>query len=349
MLRSPHRISRHRTLLAGSAAATTVTIAFVWMLRPATGVPRADFVTVHSSDVRVTTNTPDAVESSFNGSSHPQQSQSAIPPRPLLSSVVLGADIFSPSFAPQGELLFHSGRNHSALMRATFDQAGTPTVATLLQDGATNYHATLSPDGVWLSYDSDRDGTRGVYVARADASESRKISGDGYAAVPRWSPDGRRLAFLKAEDQRPRVWNLWLADLATGFTCRVSAHDVGQTWGASWFPDGQRLAYSVEDKLVLAYVNNPNFRVIPSPRRGHLIRTPAVSPDGNYVVFQVHRDGGWLLDVARGTMRRVLADVAAEEFAWSPDSERVVFHTRRNGAWSVWQLELKPTVVAGAL
>jgi Tol biopolymer transport system component len=293
--------------------------------------------------------TPADAESSGNGFSRPQQSRSAIPPRPLLSSVVLGADVFSPSFAPHGELLFHSGRKHSALMRATFDWAGTPAVATLLRDGATNYHATLSPDGMWLSYDSDRDGTRGVYVARSDASEPRKISGDGYAAVPRWSPDGRHLAFLKAEDRRPRVWNVWVADLTTGSTSRVSGHDVGQTWGASWFPDGQRFAYSVEDKLVLAHVNNASFRVIPSPRRGHLIRTPAVSPDGNYVVFQVHRDGGWLLDVARGTVRRVLTDVTAEEFAWSPDGHRVVFHTRRNGAWSVWQLELEPKMVAGAV
>jgi Tol biopolymer transport system component len=143
------------------------------------------------------------------------------------------------------------------------------------------------------------------------------------------------------------VWNVWVADLATGSTSRVSRHNVGQAWGGSWFPDGQRIAYSVEDNLVLANLNGGSIRVIQSPRRGHLIRTPAVSPDGNYVVFQVYRDGAWLLEVASGTMRRVLSDAAAEEFAWSPDGRRVVFHTRRKGAWSVWQLQLDPALVAG--
>ena len=32
------------------------------------------------------------------------------------------------------------------------------TFATVLRDGATNYHATVSPDGSWLAYDWDRDG-----------------------------------------------------------------------------------------------------------------------------------------------------------------------------------------------
>jgi Tol biopolymer transport system component len=72
------------------------------------------------------------------------------------------------------------------------------------------------------------------------------------------------------------------------------------------------------------------------------VRTPAVSPDGNWVVFQVHRDGVWLLDVSNLTMRRVLGDPAAEEFAWSPDGSRVAYHTRRQHGWSLWQLELHP-------
>ena len=37
---------------------------------------------------------------------------------------------------------------------------------TVLRDGATNYHATVSPDGASLAYDSDRDGSRAVYVAQ---------------------------------------------------------------------------------------------------------------------------------------------------------------------------------------
>jgi Tol biopolymer transport system component len=263
---------------------------------------------------------------------------------PLLSSSLVGADVFSPSFALQGrEVLFHAGRSNAALMRASFDERGDAALATVLQDGAANHHASLSPDGEWLAYDSDRDGTRSVYVARADASEARKVSGDGYAAVPRWSHDGRRLAFLRAEPGRPKVWNVWVMDFDAQTLTRVSRHRVGQAWGGSWFPDGERIAYSVEDTLVIANLKSGTTRTVRSPRRGRLIRTPAVSPDGNWVVFQVQRDGVWLLDSSTMTMRRVLADATAEEFAWSPDSSRVIYHTRRQRAWSLWQLELHPS------
>lgn len=113
-----------------------------------------------------------------------------------------------------------------------------------------------------------------------------------------------------------------------------------------WFPEGDRLAYSVEDTLVIvhlgAHLGRGTAHVVRSPRPERLVRTPAVSPDGRWIVFQVHRDGAWLLDVSTGRMRRVLDDGIAEEFAWSPDGRRVIYHTKRHGAWSLWQLVLPP-------
>ena len=54
-------------------------------------------------------------------------------------------------------------------------------------------------------------------------------------------------------------------------------------------------------------------RVYPSPRKGALVRTPAVSPDGTRAVFQVFHAGTWLLDFRSGAMKKVLADPSAED------------------------------------
>ena len=113
--------------------------------------------------------------------------------------------------------------SESALKRAEPDDNGELHVATIVDDGFRNYHVRLSPDGKQVAFDSDRDGERGVYVADADGRGVRKVSGDGYAAVPTWAPDGRRLAFLRAEPLRPRVWNLWLLDRDTGQQTRVTS------------------------------------------------------------------------------------------------------------------------------
>jgi Tol biopolymer transport system component len=72
---------------------------------------------------------------------------------------------------------------------------------------------------------------------------------------------------------------------------------------------------------------------------GRLVRTAAVSPDGEHVIFQVAQTGAYLLDLRDGSMRCVLADPTAEEFAWSPDGHRVAFHSRRDGQWAIWIMD----------
>jgi hypothetical protein len=262
--------------------------------------------------------------------------------QPLLLSAAVGADVFSPSFGPRGRaLLFHAGREAAPLMRASVTDTGEiDHIETLLDDGAANYHVTMSPDATRIAYDSDRDGVRGVYVANADGTNARRISGGGYASVPSWSPDGERVAFVKAEPRQPRVWNVWIADVRSGHLQRVTNHELGQPWGASWFPDGRRLAYSVEDRLMVADLRSGLARGYRSPRAGSLVRTPAVSPDGRRIVFQVQHDGVWLLDVERARMRRILEDETAEEFVWSPDGDAIAYHARKGGSYGLWRLAM---------
>jgi Tol biopolymer transport system component len=262
--------------------------------------------------------------------------------QPLLLAAAVGAEVFSPSFSPKGRaILFHTGRTASPLMRASMSDAGeVQQVEKLVDDGAANYHVVMSPDGELIAYDSDREGVRGVYVANSDGTNPRRISGTGHSLVPSWCPDGTRVAFVRAEPHRPRVWNIWIADLESGELERITDHDLGQPWGASWFPDGRRLAYSVEDRLMVADLESGMARGYRSPREGHLVRTPAVSPDGRQIVFQVQRDGVWLLDVERARMRKILKDATAEEFVWSPGGDAIAYHARTGGSYGLWRLAL---------
>jgi YD repeat-containing protein len=267
-------------------------------------------------------------------------------PYPLLLPVADGA--FSPSFDPSGRaLLFHSGRKRTGrLLETVLDERGGPSggipvpATPALDEAASNYHPRISPDGRLIAFDSDRDGERGVYISNRDGSRASRVSGSGFAAVPSWSPDMKWLAFVRGEPGRPRVWNLWLRDLTGGTMTRQTSYRVGQVWNASWFPDSRHLCYSHEDRLVVLDIASGARDSFRTPRPGRLVRTPAVSPDGRRIIFQVFRDGVWILDLQTRVMRRILDDATAEEFTWDPDGRRIAYHSRRDGQWRIWMTTL---------
>jgi hypothetical protein len=299
--------------------------------RISASIPPIRRTTLPPPDLPATTAAEEAIEPAATSAPPP----AASPPRaPVADAVAL-----SPSLATTGSAAFYqtAGDRDGGLIPA--DDRGDGSVLRItrvVDDHAKNYHARPSPDGQRIAFDSDRDGERGVYIANVDGTNVRRVSGAGYAAVPSWSPDGGRLVFVRAEQDEPKVWNLWTVDLESGEMERLTSNTAGQPWGASWFPDGRQIAYSVDDHLIVHDVESGRDKVFTSPRKGQVLRTPAVSPDGRRVIFQIHRDGAWLLDLQDGSMRKVLADPTAEEYAWSPDGRRVAYHSRRSGQWGVW-------------
>ena len=254
------------------------------------------------------------------------------------------ANAFSPAFGSDGTaIFFHTGRARDPRSAIEVATAGSHPgadlgIMTIVDDGSHNYHAQPSPDGRLVAFDSDRDGERGIYVANRDGSQVRRVSGAGYAAVPTWSRNNQWLAYIRAEADKPSVWNLWVQPAAGGSARRVTSHRFGQTWAASWFPDDRRIAYSHEDTLMVVDLQTGAGTRYRTPVKGRLVRTPAVSPDGTKIIFQVFGHGAWLLHLADGSMQRVLTDPTAEEFAWAPDGRRVAFHSRRNGQWGIYVL-----------
>jgi WD40 repeat protein len=307
--------TRHHDFAWRAAAAVILSFGLGWLA--GSRISREQVAYLASTTVEVTTSTP---------------------PLPPTTTAGAAADMYSPAFSADGRtVFFHTGgtrSSRSALMKRGADDDQARPIP-ILDDGSRNYHAQPSPDGRHVAFDSDRDGERAVYVIDADGSNIRQISGSGYAAVPTWSPGSDRLAFIRAEPARPKVWNLWLLTFSTGELRRLTRFTYGQTWGASWLPDGRRVVFSHEDRLVMLSLDDGRMQSYPTPVRGRIVRTPAVSPDGGRVVFQVWHDGAWLLDLGTGVMRCVLEDPTAEEFAWSPDGRRVAYHSRAGGRWAI--------------
>ncbi len=243
---------------------------------------------------------------------------------------------FSPTSSAVGSAAFYNAKPDGSEARPEGDSGAVLRITRIVDDTAKNFHVRPSPDGARIAFDSDRDGERAVYVADADGKHVRRVTGEGFAAIPSWSPDGQSLAFVRAEEGKLDVWNLWTTDLSAGSFRRLTKYSIGRPWGASWFPDGKRIAYSYEDRLIVLDTERGIERVYTSPRKGRLVRTPSVSPDGSRVMFQVSGDGAWLLELRDGSLRRILDDPSADQYTWAPDGSRVAYYSTRTGSWGVW-------------
>src|SRR5688572_22683287 len=87
----------------------------------------------------------------------------------------------------------------------------------------------LSPDGAWVAYtvagsDTVEDG-RGsdVWMTSWNGKRSVRLTYDkAQEHSPRWSPDGRYLAFLSARDDPREVEQVWLLDRTGGEAERLT-------------------------------------------------------------------------------------------------------------------------------
>ena len=105
----------------------------------------------------------------------------------------------------------------------------------------------ISPDGRWLAYtigDTDRAANRRltqIHIISIDGGNPRQLtSGPISATSPRWSPDGKVIAFVRSADGSPQIWTV---DAQSGDLKQVTRIATGAD-GPVWSPDGKWIAFT---------------------------------------------------------------------------------------------------------
>jgi dipeptidyl aminopeptidase/acylaminoacyl peptidase len=151
----------------------------------------------------------------------------------------------------------------------------------------------FSPDSKWLAYASNTDPSQAtstnndVFEVRVTGGRPRRISSSkGNDNSPRYSPDGRRLAFLSMaragyESDRPRVM---VRDRRSGKTTEWSTGFDGHPVELIWAPDSRALYFNAphEGHLELYAATARGVRQL---GQGRYAKYLSVSPDGKWLYF----------------------------------------------------------------
>ena len=200
------------------------------------------------------------------------------------------------------------------------------------------------PPGRIVYSDTVGAGRKGLFIARADGSRPKQITVGPNDFSPRWSPDARKIVFVRSS--APDVTAIWIVD-ADGTAARPLDADHRFAEHPRWAPNGRWIAYQVQTSAeggsgLRAHTTFELWLVRPDgSHRRRILRGPggisvkdnpvysvaagawAWSPDGRRLAVVAGGEGSeraQIIDVRTGRMH---GRGRASDVAWSPDGRRL--------------------------
>jgi eukaryotic-like serine/threonine-protein kinase len=193
-------------------------------------------------------------------------------------------------------IVYASDETTTILEKVMFEPArGTiagPAV-TITQTAGIVPALDASRDGRWLVYQTlvpQED----LFFVHPDGTGLRRLTQDGFKdRLPRWSPDGTRIAFYSNRGGRYEIWTVH----ADGSQIeRVAVIPGRKARHPIWSPDGQRLACDVGDNEALIDLTRPMAarrpQLLPPPGHGMGFSASSWSADGHWLAGALHQPGG---------------------------------------------------------
>ena len=197
----------------------------------------------------------------------------------------------------------------------------------------------LSPDGKFVAYiltTIDQKKNRresSIWIVPSDGSAApRRLSAENFSSsAPRWSPDGKTLAFLSAraaesgssESPKSQIYLLSMTGGGEGLPLTKLKNSV-QSF--QWSPDGSR--------IVLVSSSGPLDGVAPADRKSDVRHYSHIQYKFNDTGwFDDKRRHLWVVDVPGGESKQITEgqDWNDTDPQWSPDGSRIAFVSDRTG------------------
>ena len=182
----------------------------------------------------------------------------------------------------------------------TSDRSGSWQIYTINPDGSDQVQVTnlapnddtrsafpnISPNGQQIVFNYNAGDGPDLYVINVDGTGLRQLTADHASLFPRWSPDGKRIAFATVSDLGTAV----IATMSVSGNGRRKSltSDLWDSFAPTYTPDGKQIVFqsSIGGFVSAAWIMNVDGsnqrRLTPPALRG---AANAVSPDGKHILL----------------------------------------------------------------
>ena len=186
----------------------------------------------------------------------------------------------------------------------------------------------FSRDGKWITYVSHPDHM--LWRSKVDGSERLQLTFPPlYAMQPRWSPDGKRIAFMALEADKP--WSIYVIS-ADGGSLEQPVPGDHRGHDPSWSPDGKQLLFGYRPSEAPPGEGTLDLKIV--DLQSHTVTKVAGSDE--LWSPRWSRDGRHILALSRAADQMMLFDVNSQKWTelakihasypeWSRDGDYVYF------------------------
>jgi Tol biopolymer transport system component len=264
----------------------------------------------------------------------PGSGKAAAAPEPVNVPATYAAGI---SFSRDGlRMAYMSGMRTSNLFQAAFDPAREATVGApkaITQGVKSTLYPSISRDGKRIAFTLEGL-NEDIAVVQPDGGRFRRVTDDSARdREPRWSPDGREIAFVSNRGGRFEVWTIHPD--GSGLRQVTDGSPRGGVIYPAWSPDGLQISYDLPDEMgYIIDVGKPWKDQQPRLARTHVpdrswFWVTDWSHNGEKLAGTVQRlDGGTYGVAAFRPQDRTLEQVSdfGELPRWLPDGRKLLFH-----------------------